>query len=328
MTSSRLTILDVGHGNSAVLTSEGVTAVFDGGLGGSLIDFLRERGVKEVEYVLVSHADADHIAGLVGLLSSDEFIVRKIYLNPDASRTSKIWDDLKSVLKEARIKNGTTIFNGLSTTIPGRLAVGDYEIHVVAPTPDTALSGVGGANISGAKTSAHAINAVIRVVRGNESIALFPGDLDEAGLQEIENEKTSISANVLVFPHHGGLPGKDAVGFTSTLCKLVKPQVVLFSNGRGKHKTPRPEIVTTIREIVPSIYIACTQLSEWCASAPPKSTPTHLCPEPASGRERNHCCAGTIVIAPTLFSPNLNHHADFVYASAPTALCKKISLTK
>jgi len=322
MTSSRLAILDVGHGSSAVLTNGVVTSVFDAGLGGVLVDFLRDSGINAIDHVFISHADADHIAGLVGLLASGSISVRKIYLNPDSDRTSKIWGDLKSVLIEAQSK-GTIVINGLSTTIPGKVVAADCEIHILAPEPVLALSGTGGATVTGQKVTAHTLNAVIRVVCGPESIALFPGDLDELGLKEMEQHQKSLPANTLIFPHHGGIPGKDAVAFTSALCKLVTPKVVVFSIGRGKHKTPRPEVIAAIRQTLPGVYIACTQLSERCAATPPKTPAAHLNSEAALGRERNHCCAGTIVIESASFSPNQDQHTEFVKMVALTALCQK-----
>lgn len=322
MTSYKLAILDVGHGSSAVLTNGAITSVFDAGLGGVLIDFLQDHGITAVDYVFISHADADHIAGLIGLLSSGIIVVRRVYLNPDSTRTSKIWGDLISVLKEAKPK-GTVVINGLSTTMPGKLTVEDCEIHVLAPEPALALTGVGGTTVAGQKLTAHALNSVIRVLCGQESVALFPGDIDEAGLKQLEQSQKSLPASVLVFPHHGGIPGKDAVALTNALCKLVMPKVVIFSIGRGKHKTPRPEIVAAIKQTVPGVYIACTQLSKRCAASPPKIPATHLNSEAASGRERNHCCAGTIVIEPASFLPKQDQHTAFVKAVALTALCQK-----
>src|SRR5690242_18181534 len=102
MTSSKVAILDVGHGNCAVVIDREKTTVVDTGLGGTLLDFLNENGISSIDYVLISHADTDHIGGLIGLLASEDVIVREVYLNPDPTRTTKIWGDLKSVLKEAR----------------------------------------------------------------------------------------------------------------------------------------------------------------------------------------------------------------------------------
>jgi competence protein ComEC len=51
-----LVVLDVGHGNAAVLFDSGGLIVIDAGKGGVLIDFLREQGITEVDILLVSHA--------------------------------------------------------------------------------------------------------------------------------------------------------------------------------------------------------------------------------------------------------------------------------
>jgi beta-lactamase superfamily II metal-dependent hydrolase len=317
-TFSKVTILDVGHGNCTVVIDHRATTVIDAAVGGILIDFLRDHQIKQVDSVLISHADADHIAGLIALLSSDDLVVRDVYLNPDAQRTSKLWEDLKSVMKEARVKKKTTIKNSLSSTVPGQLHTGDVLIQVVAPTSEFALTGVGGKSADGAKVSAHGLNAVIRLLYLNKPLALLPGDLDEVGLSNIQTEKTEISAKVLVFPHHGGLPA-----FTQALCEMVRPKIIVFSIGRGKHGTPRPEVISAVKLASPAAHVACTQLSERCAAKPPEFTASHLSGNVALGAEKNHCCVGTLVIAPLPFQPTLNKHAEFIEIAAPTALCKK-----
>jgi beta-lactamase superfamily II metal-dependent hydrolase len=325
MTSSRLVILDVGHGNCAVLIDHGGTTVVDTGLGGTLIDFLMENKIGEVDYVLISHADSDHIAGLVGLLSIDEIAVRRIYLNPDSQRTSKLWEDLKSVLKEAR-NRGVAVFNGLSTSIPGEFKTGDATVQVLAPTPELALAGVGGTSIGGQAVSAHTLNAVIRVNVNERPLALILGDLDKNGLQEIKQENTNLNAEILVFPHHGGLSGDDPTDFARTLCGMVKPRVVVFSIGRGKHQTPRPEVVSALLKMDQKPHIACTQLSTWCAAKLPSGSSSHLASEAAAGREKNQCCAGSLVITSSAIQPLLHEHTLFVDKAAPTALCRNPAL--
>ena len=56
-----LTILDVGHGNAAVLADTGGVVVIDCGKGGTLLDYLETVGIKKVDVLLISHADSDHI---------------------------------------------------------------------------------------------------------------------------------------------------------------------------------------------------------------------------------------------------------------------------
>lgn len=77
-------ILDVGHGNSSVLIDSQNVTVIDAGLGIKLIEFLETNGVKEIDYLLLSHADRDHIGGTMGLLTSENILVKNVFLNTDS----------------------------------------------------------------------------------------------------------------------------------------------------------------------------------------------------------------------------------------------------
>jgi len=77
-----LLILDVGHGNCAILRdTQGVSVVDCGKDGSTLVSTLRHLRINEVHHVLISHADIDHIGGLPQLLET--FPVHNIYMNPD-----------------------------------------------------------------------------------------------------------------------------------------------------------------------------------------------------------------------------------------------------
>ena len=219
-------------------------------------------------------------------------------------------------------QKGTTVKNGLSTSIPGELKTGDITLRIVAPSPELAIAGVGG-KLQTSRVSAHTLNAVILVSFQGAGLALFPGDLDQTGLDHLRAEPLNVSAKVLVFPHHGGIPGKDAVGFAKLLCSLVQPEIVVFSIGRGRHHTPRLEIVDAVLSDLSSIHVACTQLSERCAATLPSAPPPHLTSEVALGREKNQCCAGTLVIHPSPPQPALSDHSGFISVAAPTAVCRQ-----
>src|SRR5712692_10484656 len=118
MTEPNVTILDVGHGNCAVLVDDKVV-VIDAGPGTTLLDFLKEEGIKEVAVVLISHADEDHIKGLVSLLESQTVLVRLVRINSDGVKNSPTWNDLMYLLDEAN-KDGSVRFEvGLTTNQTG-----------------------------------------------------------------------------------------------------------------------------------------------------------------------------------------------------------------
>src|SRR5882724_1692654 len=105
-----LTILDVGHGNCAVIIDPDGTAIIDAGPGTALLEYLRERGVTNIHAILLSHTDADHIKGLIGLLASTDFKIHRIRVNSDALKTSVLWDDLLYELDKQQ-RRGTIEFH-------------------------------------------------------------------------------------------------------------------------------------------------------------------------------------------------------------------------
>ena len=96
-----LTILDVGHGQCVVLQDTRGTVIFDAGSGSTLLDFLHASAITEIDAVIISHADADHLSGLVSLLSSATVQVRQVHLNSDATKNSDIWEDLRYAIADA-----------------------------------------------------------------------------------------------------------------------------------------------------------------------------------------------------------------------------------
>ena len=323
-----LSILDVGHGNSAVLSDTKGTVVIDAGPGSSLLEFLIQEGIKKIDVFLVSHADEDHIKGIIAVLSSNIVKVQYIKLNSDASKGSKLWDDLTYVLDQAN-KNGKVAFDiGLTTNDSNKLNCGEISIEVLFPTPGLAAKGAGNIDHKGRSLTSNSMSAIVRLSRNEKPLVLLPGDIDGASLNNLVEEGIDLRSEIVVFPHHGGKPGfMDAKLFATQFCELVNPRTVIFSIGRGKHGNPKPEIMEAVLSKVTMARIACTQLSEHCAGTFLKTSHTHLTSKFSGGREKNKCCAGTITIDledPKLpILPNTLDHQRFIKHNAPTALCMK-----
>lgn len=319
-----LVILDVGHGNSAVLFSGDDVAVFDAGMGPGLLRFLREQDVDRIKSVVVSHADLDHIGGLIGLLAADTIAIERVVLNTDSLKGSAGWDDLLCEL-DARHRAGRTRFDAA-------IRAGDDEVFgtvtatVAAPSTYFAASGPGSTDRSGRQISSNSISAVIRLAGANGPIAVLTGDLDVVGFDELVRAGGKIDAPVLVFPHHGGGTGaRDVRRYVTRLIRRVRPRVVVFSIGRGRAGTPDPEIVRYIREAAPDMRIVCTQLSQHCAKSLPAFQPSHLSSAFALGRIDGACCGGTVLISlrdPGRITPESAAHLAFIGRAADTPLCK------
>ena len=151
--------------------------------------------------------------------------------------------------------------------------------------------------------------------------------MDELGFDYLKDAGHDLHAEILVFPHHGGLSGGSATSlnrFAEELVRAVEPLDVVFSQDRRKFGNPRPEVVGAVRRAGPDVRIACTELAQACAKDLNTDAPAHLLPLFAMGAERHSCCAGTmrIALAPDGdLQPARSVHRAFVERNAKTALC-------
>ena len=291
---SDVLLLDVGHGNCTIVRDVGAVAVIDSPTGSALLDTLEELGVSHVDHAIISHADADHIQGILALLTSDRITVGNLYVNPDRDRKTAAWRDLIRAVSVAAHSSAFQTVPSLTTRTPP-LQVGGVTMTVVSPSDALALSAVGGLAPAGGINSANTLSAVIKVERYPDVGVLLAGDLDNVALADIQTSGARVTASALVFPHHGGLPGGGAaMTFGNTLLQLVQPTQVYVSNGRNKHANPRSEIVEAVLDH--GCGLACTQLAIACGE--PVSA-DHLEPWPAAGRAAKHSCAGTVSLTLT-----------------------------
>jgi beta-lactamase superfamily II metal-dependent hydrolase len=322
-----LAVLDVGHGNAAVLLDTGGVVVIDAGKGGIILDFLKTVGVKVVDLLLVSHADDDHVGSAPTLLvNSDGIGVRKAYYNSDASKNTRSWKAFREAIRIARLEKGLEAHAELTTSLTGKLTHGAVLIEILFPPPELAAGAPGGRSQSGESITSNAMSAVIRLTKGTTPCVLLAGDVEQMCLDLWKKEKTDPRAKILVYPHHGGQPGAtDAVTFAEELCNLVKPETILFSIHRSQHELPIPDVVQKARQMLRDVRIVCTQLSGHCAKDLPRTAPKHLLSLPSRGSISGSCCAGTVVIDLNGNDPEVRplakEHMAFIKESAESALC-------
>jgi beta-lactamase superfamily II metal-dependent hydrolase len=322
---AQLYILDVGHGNAAVLLDARGVLVVDAGPRTSLLEFLLGEGIRRVDVVLVSHADKDHIEGLISLIESETVEIGRVRLNTDLEKGTALWSQLIFLLDRCHREKKIDFNVALTTRNTGEYDQGSVRVEILAPSLRVAGAGVG-SKASGKRLRTNTISAVIRLVEQQKPQVLLCGDIDDTGVTEMLKDFPNPEASILVFPHHGGRADvADMALFARRLCEVVKPSTVIFSIGRGLHATPIPEVIAAVRSSGGEPRIACTQLSEHCAAKNPTTAPTHLLEVYSAGRELGRCCSGTIrvVMSEGEIHPAQASHFSFIEAHAPTALCKK-----
>ena len=323
----KLSILDVGHGNCAALQDLQGIVIIDAGPGNALEIYLREEGIRRIDVVLISHADQDHLGGLISLLASRVVEIGRVRLNSDSLQGSKIWDDLLYELDQLDREKRLDFQPFLTPDETGVYDQGSIEIKVLAPNKYLAGKGPGGRDRQGRRIRTNTLSAVIRLSERGNPLALFPGDLDEIGLEALNFTVEDLRAPLLVFPHHGGRVGTNGLdGFVRTLCEKVRPKIVVFSIGRNSYGSSLPKVVSAVKKHVEGVWIACTQLSKHCASELPREHPKHLNREFSQGREGGKCCVGTLVIDLDKregLLPIYREHQAFISLAAPSALCRR-----
>jgi competence protein ComEC len=331
----KLIVFDVGHGSCVFLQDGAVTTVIDCKESTLLIEFLLSRNIRAISQVIISHADADHINGILALIQSDYIKLGTVFVNSDASKDSETWMALRIALQDAATRGKLKVRTEIGDGMADQLLCGAVQIEVVAPGIASRLAGPGGRTPQRARATSNAMSVVLRLHHDNYPVMLIPGDLDSIGLADLIARGKQLDCDILLFPHHGGHIGHEGspatrvrsnAAFARRIIEQVNPQLVLFSIGRGLFATPRAEIIKEIRSHVTDCYIYCTQLSEHCERKNPDRPASRLADLPALGRNRNQCCGGSLKIIfdgkNTVPQLDRGRHIGFVSASVSTPLCK------
>jgi beta-lactamase superfamily II metal-dependent hydrolase len=328
MPKRELFILDVGHGNCTLLRDENGIVIIDTGAGSALLEFLKAEKINRIEVILLSHADRDHIEGLIALMNSGEFEFGIIRYNPDSSKKSHLFDDLAYSLEDYNKRNKADCKTSLTTADTGEFDQGKVNIQILAPNTYIAGKSPGSKDRNNRLLTSNSNSVVIRLVLDGHPIALIPGDIDSVGFDNLLEDGFECNASIVVFPHHGGNPGTGSLeSFVTKFCENTNPEIIIFSIGRGKYSNPIPELVSLVRQKIPTARILCTQLSKHCSPDLRITTQEHLTSKFAKGKQNNQCCAGTIEInldnLENSILPELNLHKKFIEVAAPTSLCMK-----
>ena len=236
--SVRLTFLDVGQGDAAVIeTSEGPVMLVDGGGVSDTIDqgraiiapFLWDRGIRRLDVVVATHPQLDHIGGLAYV--AREFNVGELWTN-GIDRELPFVRRLEQTMKERRIP-----VKAASTTDSAYL-LGGCEVRVLnpSPRPSPAMLQTDGKHLNNE-------SVVIRLACGRVSV-LFTGDIEQEAEERLVNEYPLGSA-VLKVPHHGSRGSLHELFLRS-----VNPDVAVVSVGRANsYGHPAPAMLDMYRRL-------------------------------------------------------------------------------
>ncbi len=232
--------LDVGQGDAALITfPTGETMLIDGGgsisfrsddeagsfepdlprIGETVVsEFLWEKGYSQIDYLLTTHADADHTQGLVDVAKNFE-IGAAIFAR--MTRTDTDLAELYSVLQ----KKGVPISMNSSGD---SFSVGGVKIDILYPARDDTPEAVSDNNNS----------LVLRIAFGEKKF-LLTGDIEKEAENELLKYPASLNADIVKLPHHG-----SRTSSTESFVEAVNAQHAIVSVGqRSMFGHPHREVV-------------------------------------------------------------------------------------
>ncbi|MBL1294166.1 MAG: MBL fold metallo-hydrolase [Thiotrichales bacterium] len=272
--------LDVGQGDAAfVVTPNNTKILVDGGLRDRALGFLIWKyrldiagNTVTIDHLFLSHADKDHVEGLIPLLNHPQITVTNIYHNGIG-----LFDSGFNTAIGNRSANGrlTTLHDSIADLdgldlASGRSAVfGDWiqavkdsnahyqrldQSHGVIDVgdPDITVDIIGpvlepdGQSLKWLGNKSHTINGHSLVFRITYNFVrtFFSGDLNEEGSEHIlavPNAPLAVNAHVFKAPHHGSHE------YSTELFNAVKPMVTVVSSGEvPDHGHPRANFLGTI----------------------------------------------------------------------------------
>lgn len=231
--------LDVGQGDGMVFRLPGWRImVVDGGpaprgtgRAGAVADYLRYLGVRRVDILVLSHFDADHVAGALPVLR--DFAVGEIW-------ESRAPSDETDIVRQVR---AAVAAEGASVWRPQR-----GEMRTIAPGVVAEVLNPPARLLAGTPADENNNSLVLRIRYGRTSF-LLTGDLEREGEQDVLASAADVRSTVLKVGHHAG-------GTTTSqpFVDEVAPRVAIVQVGRNSYGMPADRPLQRLREAGAAVW--------------------------------------------------------------------------
>jgi competence protein ComEC len=223
----RVTFLDVGQGDSMLVEFPGRKKMLvDGGgtrdssfdIGEHVVSpFLWRRGIKTLDYLVLTHGHPDHLNGLIAV--SRNFRVNEFWeaFSPD---NSPAYEELVRNLSAGSCRR--RVFRGF------RSQEGGVTIEVLHPEESSPHS----------RKADNDDSLVLKLTADGISI-LLAADIGRTSERDILDGQLVVRSQVLKSPHHGSRTSSSAAFLAA-----VEPRVVVITAGyRNPYGVPHPEVL-------------------------------------------------------------------------------------
>jgi len=217
--------IDVGQGDATLISCDGHHMLIDGGNKGDssrIFTYLRNHGVTQLDYIVATHGDADHVGGLPGALQAVGPNIGTVFAPYET------WKGTRFSIFTARLSE-----LGKQIKIP---RTGD--VYDLGSGTFTIIS-------AGGNESNECI--MLRFVYRDSSF-LFAGDSERKQentvVSHFKNNPDDLQSTVLKVPHHGSDDSS-----TYSFLRAVQPSVAVISSGRNGYGHPSEGALSRLRGV-------------------------------------------------------------------------------
>ena len=223
-----LTVLDVGQGQSVVVTLGHARALIDCGgprdPGDTAATYLQSLGRSELDLLILTHFHADHAGGVLELM--DRVKVRALAV-PDVDRDNPLRQEITA---RAAAENIPVYY----VTETSQVTLGRAEITLYPP-------------VTAGKDANEQCLSVLCARKGGE--ALLTGDMPAAAEAKLVARENLPEVEVLVAGHHGSKQSTS-----QALLEAVAPETVVISVGQNTYGHPAPEPLARLSAAGAQVY--------------------------------------------------------------------------
>lgn len=228
----RVTFLDVGQGDCTIIQTEGHNMVMDTGnnnQGEVVVDWLLAHGVTELDYLILTHPDADHIGGADNVLRAVP--VDKVIM-PDVANDTMTYDEVIELIDEQQIP---VDYPEVGT----QYTLGDAVFTVLCPRQEE----VSEADLNGSSVG-------IRLVHGKNSFVMCGDAETDSEEHMIETFGKALEADVLKCGHHG-----SSTATSDSFLQAVNPIWAVISCGAdNSYGHPHQEVLAKLADSDVQVY--------------------------------------------------------------------------
>lgn len=220
--------LDVGQGLCILAQIGDEVLIYDGGdreTSSFVVSYLQDLGITEIDYMISSHYDSDHLSGLIGCLNA--FDVENV-IGSNYEHDSKLYGSFMEAVDE----------EGLTMQYPKvgeRFHFGDAEFMILSPKE------------IGSDSNANSV--AIKLTYGDNSF-IFTGDANVASEKNMCSSGLDLSCDVLSVGHHG-----SATSSSSRFLEKTLPEYAVISCGAdNNYGHPHEEVVQLLEAMEIEVF--------------------------------------------------------------------------